>query len=605
MIQAFCDTIVDTSFDANYFSNNMMQAFGKQMVMRLALLLTTLIVTLPAQALFNAGVDRTIVADYETFELTLRSDTNTSDAPDLRPLEQDFDILGTRQSRQVRIVNGQTESWRDWIVTLTPKRTGKLIIPSLALGSERSQPVRITVRNDINNSSGNTGQPVLIKTDLNEDSVYVQQELLFTMQILYRVPLYEESRLTPLEIENAILQQLGETEKFDTVVDGTRYKVFQLRYSIHPQQEGILEIPSLTFSGVLANNNDPFGSIFSNSGKPVVVRSEPLAIEVQARPADYPQENNWLPARNLRLQETWSQSLDNLKVGDAITRTITIEADGLSAAQLPPVFLAQPEGVNSYPDKSGSEDLHTSEGIQGQRTDAIAMILTRPGKVTLPAVNYTWFDTLAGETRVAHIPERTITIAPAATPPQTVAPAVTQAEEIQEKQECPVPEINEVESNLANPAPWKLISLILALLWLATGIFGWITWNKTLNKKPSPEVLKPAKNKIVNTEAKEQKAFASLEKACKSGDLTVVRESLKIWSLAYLDDPSVSTLNQCLNQLNSDELLQASTAIDSALYSSDKPTVSLKSLLDECCRLRSQKKKQDSDDINLQDIYPS
>ena len=77
----------------------------------LLILIFSLLVSTPALAIFNAGINRTTIADYETFELTLRSDTNSSAAPELKPLEKDFDIIGTRQSRQMRIINGQSESW--------------------------------------------------------------------------------------------------------------------------------------------------------------------------------------------------------------------------------------------------------------------------------------------------------------------------------------------------------------------------------------------------------------------------------------------------------------------------------------------------------------
>ena len=577
-----------------------MKLYGKQNVMRLILLLTTLMTVIPAQALFNAGVNRTIIADYETLELTLRSDTDTSEAPDLKPLEEDFDILGTRQSRQVRIINGKSESWRDWIVTLMPKRTGNLTIPSLGLGSERSQPVNISVRSDINNDGNSAGKPVLMQTDVDSEEVYVQQEILFTMQILYRVSLYEDSRLTPLTIDNALVKQLGETEKFDTVLNGTRYKVFQLRFSIHPQEEGILQIPSLTFSGVAASNNDPFGSIFSSGGKPIVVRSQPIEIEVKARPDNYPQQN-WLPARDLRLQETWSQSLDNLKVGDAITRSITIEADGLSAAQLPPVFLAQPESVNSYPDKSGSEDFQSENGVMGQRTDAIAMIPTRAGAIKLTAVKYTWFNTETNQTEVAEIPERTINVAPSSESVQaSAAPVAPVPTQVQESPECPVPDITEPALTEPENSIWKTISLILALLWMATGIFWWLT----RNRHKDSEMVAEQKPEIIPASVKEKKAYQGLEKACKSNDLNKIRSALKEWCLTYLDDPQLSSMAVYLQQLNSPELSALCASIDNNLYSGNEDAIDLKYLMEVCGAIRKEKKEKGNDSEVMSDIYP-
>ena len=576
------------------------QFYRKQSNMRLILLLATLFTVLPAQALFNAGVNRTIIADYETVELTLRSDTNSNSAPDLSLLKKDFDIIGTRQSKQARFINGKSESWRDWVVTLMPKRTGNITIPSLALGSERSQPINISVRNDLNNNRNGTGKPVLIQTEVSSEGVYVQQEIIFTMQILYRVSLYDESRLTPLSIDNALVQQLGETEKFDTVFEGSRYQVFQLRYSIHPQQEGILEIPPLTFTGSMASNNDPFGSFFSSNGKPIVVRSEPVFIDVNPRPESYPQQN-WLPARNLRLQEMWSQPLESLKAGDAITRTITIEADGLSAAQLSPVFLAQPEGVNSYPDKSGSEDLQTPSGIRGQRTDAIAMIPTRPGKLTLPAVKYTWFNTDTGSTEVAEIPERILDVAPATTDSsQLSAPVIPQEAPAQEAPECPTPAISTPAQSDSQNHLWRTIALLLAVLWLITGIVWWRGSRNKRHNLTTPNTQPVAAP--INSEINEKNAFVKLEAACKAGNLAMVREKLQNWCEAYLNQSESTSIEQCLQQMNSQPLSEFYHLLDTHLYSGSSELIDVNSGIDICRAIRQQRPNNSDSDLN--DLYP-
>ncbi|WBA86259.1 BatD family protein [Endozoicomonas sp. GU-1] len=96
------------------------------------LMLTALIslsASMVANAAFTASVNRTSLASHETLELTLRTDESSSDAPDLKPLEWSFDILGTRQQNKTSIINGKREFTRDWVVTLAPKQQGTLVIP--------------------------------------------------------------------------------------------------------------------------------------------------------------------------------------------------------------------------------------------------------------------------------------------------------------------------------------------------------------------------------------------------------------------------------------------------------------------------------------------
>ncbi|MGB1271255.1 MAG: BatD family protein, partial [Endozoicomonas sp.] len=480
------------------------------------LILAILIMPSPTWAAFTASVDQTTIASHESIELTLRTDQDSSAAPDLKPLEWSFDILGTRQSRQVRIINGRSESFRDWIVTLMPKQTGTLVIPPLYLGSETSEPITIRVRKNLNDGSGSQTSSIFMKASVSRESIYVQQELVLTLQILYRVPLYDENRLSPLEIDDVIIQQLGETRKYDTVIEGSRYSVFELKYAIHPQKIGLMEIPSLTFSGVIAENRDPFGSLFSRGGKPIVARSPQITIEVKPQPDTYP-NHTWLPARNLDITETWSQSLDNLKVGDAITRTITVDADGLGAAQLPPVLMPQPEGVNSYPDRSNTKDMAGADGIRGQRTDSIAMIPTRPGTIHLPAVSVTWFDTESGEPRVASIPEKTLKVLPGENQQPSMAPPITtsQTETATPQVECPEPLARGPLESAPSSILWQLLTALFALLWLVSTAL-WLQEKRQTSPLSVPPEPSPTPGKTVKPNASsEAKAFASLESACR------------------------------------------------------------------------------------------
>lgn len=552
-----------------------------------------------AWADFSALLDQSIIASHETFELTLRSDNDQGSTPDLQPLKRDFNILGTRQSRQMRIINGQSESWRDWIITLMPKRTGDLIIPSLALGSERSQPLHISVLNNLDDGTGSHTSPVFMLAEVNSENVYVQQEVVLTLQILYRVQLLEDSRLAPLTIEDSLVKQLGDTRQFETVVNNTRYKVFELTYSIHPQQTGNFTIPSLTFNGVAADSRDPFaGSFFSSAGKPVVARSPQITINVRPRPENYA-ANAWLPARNISLQESWSHSPDQLKVGDALTRTITVTADGLSSAQLPPVVLTTPQGINSYPDKSSSEDETTVKGVRGIRTDAIAMIPTKAGTLNLPEVRYTWFNTETGETEEAVIPQRTLKISGDSTAIASV-PAVSEptVDNNNKTEDCPV--IVAPESGQGNLFWWKLSTLLLAFLWLGTASLWWFTRNNPASSTQTKPASKASSSKKIN----ETGAFAKLEMACKKGNAQDVRNNLKQWCLLLLADKQLTSMAQCLEEIRSPQLNEFCRKLDARLYAGSKENIDFSELPSTCRSLRKQYTASATDD-SMDDLYPT
>ena len=107
------------------------------MVRLIPLLLLLLSSFVQAQEV-TLSVDRTELARGETLTLTIRVfDQRQGMQLDLTPLTENFDVLGTRTSSQIRSINGVTESWTDYVVTLFPEEEGELEIPPLTVLGQR------------------------------------------------------------------------------------------------------------------------------------------------------------------------------------------------------------------------------------------------------------------------------------------------------------------------------------------------------------------------------------------------------------------------------------------------------------------------------------
>lgn len=573
---------------------------SKSLTRWLAALLLVLVISPVMAASFTATVDRTTIAPYETFELTLRTDKNTDRSPDLSALDQDFEVVTTRQNRQISIINGQTESWFDWIVTLSPKREGRLTIPALTLGSLSSQAIKIQVQKSSATGDGNAG-PVFMRTEVDNEYIYVQQQVVLTLQVFYRVNLYDDSRLTPLNIDGAIVQQLGDTRKYETIIDGKRYGVFELKYAIHPQKTGLLTIPEQVFNGTMADRSDPFGSMFSMpSGRPVVARSAEITLNVQPQPVSYT-GRAWLPAASLVINEAWSREPDQIQVGDAITRTITVEADGLSSAQLPVIPKPRLSDANVYPDQSKTEDIPTGAGIIGKRTDAMAIIPTQPGKMALPALRYSWFDVDSNQEKVAELPARTITVLPAANAATPALPAVSAvaAPEPQPKvADCPPPELIHITEPEAKTYLWPSLTALFALLWLIS---------TTLWLRARHQNVPLVTDSIRETDSvhDEPESFSLLKEGCQQQNMTEVKLALTGWCQSLFNNKHLSTVERCLIKLESEELRTLFQRADAAVYSPDKASIPFKEILQQCEKLRAEYLKSRKGNDHLPELYPT
>ena len=97
----------------------------------------------------TATVDQNQITEFDVITLTIRITDRNGVTPDLTGIENDFTIISqqSQQNSSISIINGQQQrrGYVDHIVTLRPNRQGDLVIPSLPVGTERTQSINIRV----------------------------------------------------------------------------------------------------------------------------------------------------------------------------------------------------------------------------------------------------------------------------------------------------------------------------------------------------------------------------------------------------------------------------------------------------------------------------
>lgn len=369
------------------------------MIRRLLLLLCMLLSN-PALAVVEASVDRTRLVEGETLELTLESGAaNRFSRPELDALEEHFVIQGTRQLSLISQLDGRSQPVTRWIITLVPKRTGYVVIPPVVLDNVRSEPISLHVLSAEEAARDNNLQmaPVFIDTEMDTESPYVQAQVLMTLRIYHSVSLYDDSNLSGLDIPDTRVESLGVPRQYERVINGVRHGVIEVRYALFPQSSGALEIPSQLFSATTLQPRDASSAFSARSGRLVQVRSPSIVLQVQPVPDSYPADAPWLPARAVTLTETWQPDPSiELLSGESLTRSLSIEADGLSASQLPPLASLngiEVDGLRQYADQPRLDNSISENGVRGVRQDSSALLVQKAGNYQLPAQTLYWWNT--------------------------------------------------------------------------------------------------------------------------------------------------------------------------------------------------------------------
>ncbi|MGF0238310.1 BatD family protein [Rhodococcus sp. IEGM1300] len=469
--------------------------------------LTLLLWTLQVQASgLVASVDRSRLNSGETVELTLESnDVTQFGKPDLAPLEPLFEVRGTRQVNRLNTLNGDNQATTRWIITLLPRQNGSVTIPPLQLGEAQSQPITVQVIESENQDTANKLAPVFIEASLDQNSVYVQAQAVLTLRIYHSVSLYDDSSLTPLQIPDARIEQLGESRTYEKVINGLRHGVIEMRYAIYPQHSGVLNIPAQVFSATLVDVQPATDATAQGPkpGKLMRVSSAQIPLTVKAKPASYPADLPWLPARSLSLGESWNPEPDHAQVGDSLTRSLTVKAEGLASSQLPPLPATDVNGLRRYPDQPVLSNHNGERGLIGSREDREALVPARSGDIELPAVEVVWWNTFEDHLERSSLPAQTLQVA---NNPSLVVdtPAST-------------PQVS-VPIDSETLWRWKLSTLILA----CTTLLGFGLWWRA---RWQPAILRTAQ-----TGPSPRTVLDDLKRACQANDPHATRQALDAWA---------------------------------------------------------------------------
>lgn len=422
-------------------------------------------------AQITAGVDRDPVALNQSFILTFTAKGSVDGAPDFAPLRHDFQIISRAKSTNLEIINGAVNRSTQWKLNLMARHAGTITIPAIHFGSDSSQPIKVTVSAAAQTSSSN--KDLFIDVDVSTKIPYVQAQVIYKMRLFRAVDL-ENATLSDLKVEggNAIVEQLGEDKHYRTYRNGRQYSVIERDYAIFPQHSGRLTIDPLVLTGDVYRGVSSLWDPFGQSVRTERVQSKAVELQVKPIPAAF-KGKLWLPAQSLQIHEAWSQQHPKFKVGDPVTRTVALIADGLTAGQLPNIHEHVPDSIKQYPDQPLQNDQKNPSGVVGVRQEKIALIPQRPGKVVLPAIAIPWWNVTTNKMEVARLPARTIDAAPApgtapaAAPPPAPAPA---AQPKPQAPRTPAP----VKPTTAHTHPWwPWLTGAFALAWLVTLLAWW------------------------------------------------------------------------------------------------------------------------------------
>ncbi len=430
----------------------------------------------------TATVDRNPIPVGESFQFTLDARGSIDGDPDFTELQKTFKIINSSQSSNFRLINGSITRNKTWTMVLMVEEAGNYTIPAINFGKDTSDPIAIQIVANAATQDDKQQAEIYLEIDVEPKSVFVQQQVIYTIKLFRRIQLSNASLSEPVSENNqAIVTKLGDDRDTRVAINGVAYSVLERRYALFPQKSGPLKITPLTFETQIVRNSrqrsffnmDPFTAGVKR------LKSKAVEIQVKSIPAEFTKKYpgaSWLAVENLSISESWSGNKNELISGEPMTRTISLTAQNSSTAQLPDIKTKAPKNIKIYPDVPVITEQHNSQGLVASKEFKTALLATKTGKQTLPEIEIPWWNTRTNRIEVAKLPAQIINVS--ATVNQTEdsklklegTAALQQPDLVSTKpQDKPVQRSsNSLSSESTVSMVWIIVSVVLAILWLFT-----------------------------------------------------------------------------------------------------------------------------------------
>lgn len=492
-----------------------------------------------AAAQISVSFDRSQVSLDESFQIIFTANDTPDSDPDFSPLEQNFEILGQSQSSNSSWINGQSSKTIQWTLNVMAKHAGSLAVPPVKFGDDVSDPATILVTHTTANKDINTDEDLFLEVEANPSSPYVQSQVLYTVRLYRRVDIAQAALNEP-ELGDAVIEKLGDDSNYNTQINGVNYLVTERKYAIFPQKSGSVTIKPLALTAeVMVNSRPSFNSFFnSRMTKTKKVLSKSVTLDVKPAPATFTGKY-WLSAEQLVLKEEWSGDNQQMRVGEPLTRTLTLLAKGTTVGQLPELNGGKiNDQLKTYPDQPVLQEQKKPEGLIAFREEKIAIIPSKAGFYKLPAIEIPWFNTQSQKMEIAKIPETNITALEVEG--NQKAPATPTVEQQPQKAEQPMP----ITTQPQQQNTWFWVALFLGTGWLATLAY-FLT--KRPAKKPVEEKSEP--------ELRLADSVKKLKKACADNNAVAAKDALLAWGRQKYGTASLGAIAELSDARLRDEIL--------------------------------------------------
>ena len=337
-----------------------------------------------------------------------------------------FEILmgpSTSTQSSFSMVNGRTtqSSSVTYTYILSALKNGTFTIPAATINVDGSQissnALKIQVSGTAQSNGGRaqggrpqqqeelrsagstiSGSDLFIQVSASKKRVYEQEPVLLTYKVYTLVALTQlEGKMPDLKGFHTQEIPLPQEKSFKIEqFNGRNYKtVTWSQYVMFPQMSGKLQVPPITFNGIVLQQNrnvDPFEAFFNGGSGYIEVKKQIQAPGVNIEVDPLPTRPTGFSGGVGKFSMKTEIDKTELKTNDPLTIRVTITGTGnMKLMKAPEVKFTK--DFDTYDVKVTDKTRLTTSGLEGSMIYEYLAVPRHQGKYHVPPVEFTYFDT--------------------------------------------------------------------------------------------------------------------------------------------------------------------------------------------------------------------
>ncbi len=265
---------------------------------------------------------------------------------------------------------------------------------------------------------------ILVRINPQPDNPWVGEKVVLQVDVLARNGWAQLRSVRYTEIEGGFLRRY-ETQgtRLNETIDGESYTGQRYEYLLFALRPGEFTVPAIPVDIEIKTWGQGAGTETKRSETP------PLTVDVR-KPVKLKSADGLISTTAFTAKQTWEPQDNELSAGDAVTRTITVQAKDVTGMVFQPLQHELMENVSAYHAEPVVNDNYNRGELDGERVEKITYVFEQGGDFSVPDFTFNWWNTKTEKLETITLAGKTIQVSGAPVVSQESLPQSAKTKDI-------------------------------------------------------------------------------------------------------------------------------------------------------------------------------